>query len=326
MRVRIRRRKLTRVELDWLETFLAVVDSGGFTSASTQVHRSQSRVSAHIAALEKDLGVRLIDRSRRPATATEAGHLLVAHARAVLAEIATSRSEIGVLRAMQAQSFTLLTTPGIGAVLLPGVLSGMLADHPEASVAVSERGWQDRNPEELAGGFAVAVVPTVALPHVPGLREHLLWREPVQVVVPPDHEFALAAAPVHPSRLARQTLLIGGPSWSAEPEITSLLAARGVPTRSRARLDDPATLVQMVRRGLGVGVEKAVALANTDTAGLVVLDIDHPDMFSEVAIYWYDALLATELGASLHSGLRNAPLPAGAMPVGRAMGTVSLPA
>ena len=61
------------VELDWLETFLAVVDRGGFTAASAQVHRSQSRVSAHIAALERELGVQLIDRARRPATSKTNG-------------------------------------------------------------------------------------------------------------------------------------------------------------------------------------------------------------------------------------------------------------
>ena len=46
-----------RVELDWLETFLAVADRGRFTAASATVHRSQSRVSAHIAALERDLTI-----------------------------------------------------------------------------------------------------------------------------------------------------------------------------------------------------------------------------------------------------------------------------
>ena len=49
-----------------MRTFLAVLDRGGFTAASEQVHRSQSRVSAHVAALERELGVTLIDRSRRP--------------------------------------------------------------------------------------------------------------------------------------------------------------------------------------------------------------------------------------------------------------------
>ena len=61
------------MELDWLRTFLAVLDSGGFSAAAEQVHRSQSRVSAHIAALERELGVTLIDRGKRPACVTHAG-------------------------------------------------------------------------------------------------------------------------------------------------------------------------------------------------------------------------------------------------------------
>jgi DNA-binding transcriptional LysR family regulator len=314
------------VELDWLETFLAVVDRGGFTSASTQVHRSQSRVSAHIAALEKDLGVRLIDRSRRPATATEAGRILAVHARAILAEIAASRAELALLRDMQSRSLTVLTTPSIGAVLLPQVVSGMLVQHPDASVVVSERGWRSRDPEDLAGGFAVAVVPTLALPHVLGLREHLLWREPIRVVVPARHEFARADEPVQLSRLVQHPLLVGGSSLDPEPEISSLLTARGHSAAPRARLDDASTLVEMVRHGLGVGVERATALEMVDTAELVVLDIADPEMVSEVAVYWYDALLATDLGQTLHQMLVEAPLPEGAVALGRSMDADSMPA
>lgn len=87
-------RNAGEVELDWLETFLAVVDRGGFTVASAHVHRSQSRVSAHIAALERELGVRLIDRSHRPAAVTSAGRLFAGHARQILAEVGSARSAI----------------------------------------------------------------------------------------------------------------------------------------------------------------------------------------------------------------------------------------
>jgi DNA-binding transcriptional LysR family regulator len=314
------------VELDWLETFLAVVDQGGFTSASTQVHRSQSRVSAHIAALEKDMGVRLIDRARRPARATKAGRVLAVHARAILGEIAASRAELALLRDVQSGSLTVLTTPTIGAVLLPGVLSGMLVQHPHASVVVSERGWRSRDPEDLAGGFAVAIVPTLTLPHVLGLREHLLWRDPVRVAVPAGHEFARAGQPVQLSRLIQHPLVVGGPSLDSEPEISSLLTARGHSVAPRARVDDVSTLLEMVRHGVGVGVERATALETADTAELVVLDIADPEMISEVAVYWYDALLATELGQTLHRMLLDAPLPKGAVALGLSMDAVSMPA
>ena len=110
-----------RVELDWVETFLAVVDRGGFTAASSQVHRSQSRVSAHIAALERELGVQLIDRTRRPATLTPAGRVFAQHAREIIATVGSARAAVGVLRAMNEDSLPVLTTPCIGGSLFPGV-------------------------------------------------------------------------------------------------------------------------------------------------------------------------------------------------------------
>src|SRR3954453_6914494 len=86
------------VDLDWLETFLAVVDRGGFTAASEQIHRSQSRVSAHIAALERQLGVRLLDRTRRPAGLTSAGEVFAPHAGEIVAGSGSGRAALGALR------------------------------------------------------------------------------------------------------------------------------------------------------------------------------------------------------------------------------------
>ena len=69
-------RKPVPVELDWLETFLAVVDRGGFTAASAHVHRSQSRVSAHIARARAGAG-RAVDRPFAPARLRDPGRATV---------------------------------------------------------------------------------------------------------------------------------------------------------------------------------------------------------------------------------------------------------
>ena len=84
----------------------------------------------------------------------------------------------------------------------------------------------------------------------------------------------------------------------------------------RVGVDAPATLVEMVRRRVGVGVQNAVAIEQSDTSGLAVLDIADPRMSIEVAAYWTDVLLATEIGRTLHRVLLDAPLPPGAVPAG----------
>ena len=71
--------------------------AGGSRLRPSTVHRSQSRVSAHIAGLERELGVRLIDRTRRPATVTPAGQVLARHAREIVAGVGSARSAVGAL-------------------------------------------------------------------------------------------------------------------------------------------------------------------------------------------------------------------------------------
>ena len=319
------------MELDWLETYLAVVDRGGFTAASAQVHRSQSRVSAHIAALERELGVLLIDRSRRPASVTPAGRIFATHAREILADVGSARSAIGVLRAMDEESLAVLTTPCIGGALFPDVLAKLLVAHPRARVALSEHGWQDdgerRHP---ADGFVLAVLPTLSHPQAPGMQEQLLWREPLLAVVPADHELARASTAaiverdhcsqermmISPLQLAGFPLVVSGMSANAEPEIISMLADRGLDTAPRTTVDAPQTLVAMVRSGVGIGVANAVALDNTDTAGVMLLGFDDPEMIREVAAYWYDELLVSEVGRALHQGVLSAALPRGAVAAG----------
>ena len=157
-------RNAGEVELDWLETFLAVVDRGGFTVASAHVHRSQPRVSAHIAALERELGVRLIDRSHRPAAVTSAGRLFAAHARQILAEVGSARSAISAMSKSDDETLAVLTIPCIGSTLFPGVFAETLLRQPGARFALSERGFRGGEAGDAAEEFALAVLPTLALP------------------------------------------------------------------------------------------------------------------------------------------------------------------
>lgn len=185
-----------RVELDWLATFLAVADRGGFTAASATVHRSQSRVSAHIAALERDLGVRLVDRTHRPARLTAAGEVFARHAREVVAGVGAARSAVGALRGMDAEPITVLTTPCIAAAFFPSILAEVAKTHPGMRVSLVERAGFDLERRLLGNGPTLAVLPRTAAPLPPGLREHALWREPLQVVVPACDELDRAGAPV----------------------------------------------------------------------------------------------------------------------------------
>lgn len=80
------------MELYQLRTFVAVAEEGNFTRAGKRVHATQPAVSAHIKALEEELGVRLFDRAPRGVELTQAGAELVQDAIEVLAAANTLKA------------------------------------------------------------------------------------------------------------------------------------------------------------------------------------------------------------------------------------------
>ncbi len=74
------------MNLKQLEVFIAVVESGSFSRAAETTFLTQSTVSQHISALEKEFDLKLLDRTGKGALPTEAGKLLLAHARRVVEE------------------------------------------------------------------------------------------------------------------------------------------------------------------------------------------------------------------------------------------------
>ena len=74
------------MNLKQLEVFIAVAESGSFSRAAEATFLTQSTVSQHISALEKEFDLKLLDRTGKGALLTEAGKLLFAHARRVIEE------------------------------------------------------------------------------------------------------------------------------------------------------------------------------------------------------------------------------------------------
>src|ERR1700739_4180018 len=73
------------MELRELSAFVAVVEEGGMSAASRRLHVSQSALSQTVSALERELGVGLLERTSTAPRPTEAGTTLLGEARAVLA-------------------------------------------------------------------------------------------------------------------------------------------------------------------------------------------------------------------------------------------------
>jgi DNA-binding transcriptional LysR family regulator len=127
-------------DLNDLNFFAAVVANGGFSAAARALALPKSRISRRVAALEAQLGVRLVERSTRRFNVTEVGQDVYRHARAALAEAEAIEDVAARLKA-EPQGLVRISCPQGADRILARELPKLLQRHPRlrAQVIVSNR-------------------------------------------------------------------------------------------------------------------------------------------------------------------------------------------
>ena len=130
------------MELRQLEYLVAVAEEASFTRGAERVHVAQPGVSAQIRRLERELGQDLFDRSRRAVTLTEAGAVVLPHARAALAAVASARTAIDQLTGLLRGRLTIGTLTSVSSPRfdLPALLASYHRDHPAVQITLTVGG------------------------------------------------------------------------------------------------------------------------------------------------------------------------------------------
>lgn len=116
------------MDFAWLEAFRAVVRAGGFSRAAAELHLSQPGVTRQIQRLERELGVRLLERDGG-VRLTPAGARVLEQADIALAARDALRAAAGALAIAGPLRIAASTTPG--EFLVPALVAGFLRDHPK---------------------------------------------------------------------------------------------------------------------------------------------------------------------------------------------------
>lgn len=189
--------------LDDFAQFAAVAAAGGFRAAAQTKNLSASSLSEAVRRLESDLGIRLLNRTTRSVTPTEAGQRLLDRLTPALAELAHVTDDL-VTESGRVSGTLRLNVPGIVAWhILPPIAARFLIAHPGIRLEVTA---QDELVDVLAAGFDA------------GIRyEERIDRDMIAVPIGPRRQrFACVAAPAylerhgtprHPRDLARHQRL-----------------------------------------------------------------------------------------------------------------------
>jgi DNA-binding transcriptional LysR family regulator len=247
-----------------LQTFVAVADSGSVREAAERLVVSQSAVSSVLAALQEELGVRLVQRNGRGLRLTEAGQVFARYGRRILglwdearvATVAKADPEHGRLR------LAAVTTAGEHVV--PPILAAFRRAHPSVEV-ILEVGNRSRVWELLAHGDADLGVGGRPPPGGQVVSLATTDNELVVISAPPEGS-AAAAREVTVAQLAGQTWLVREPGSGTASTADELLADLGI-NPPRLTLGSNGAIRESVMVGLGIALVSRAAVAREITEG-----------------------------------------------------------
>lgn len=256
--------------------FLTAADLGSFTRAGEALGYSQSGISRMIADLEREWGVKLLERDRGGVRLTSEGHELAPAVQAVCDEHGRLRARIDSMSGLESGLIRIGTVTSVATHWLPSVIKRFRKDYPNIDYEITTRGYSEVERMIAEGKVDCGFV---RLPTRPSFDTIYLGRDELKVVMSADHP--MASADRFPIRaLADYPFMTI--DKQGDSDIASMLEKYGVRIQSSMTTWDDYAVFAMVEKGLGISVQPALILKRLPF-NIVAKSFDEPQ-YRELAL------------------------------------------
>lgn len=263
-----------------LRYFLAIVKCGSFSRASQELNVAQPALSHHIANLEGELGVRLLDRSTKGVLPTECGETLVSHAEIIIRQFTQAARDVQCTSEHPSGVVSIGLPTSISLGLTVPLLAAVETNYPAIELKISENHsgylseWIQSGRLDLAilfdieqnGSFVSKRLMTEALYFV-SMPE-----------TPPKHQGSIDFA-----ELANRPLVLTGANHGLRHVIDRCSVSASVDIHVKTELDSLGAIKQLVAAGFGNSILPWSAIKDECEQGLLrALRIKNPSLEREV--------------------------------------------
>ena len=236
-----------------LKVFRAVADTLSFRRAAEQLRISQPAVTLQIKALEEELSVRLLDRSGKRVALTDAGRVLLKHARAIAEQVTQAQEELAALGGDHAGELKIGASTSIAQYVLPQLLGQFRRLFPRVRISV------------LSGNTEIVVQHMISCEIEIGLIEGPALRRDVRTEPFLEDELILVMPAKHPlaklptlsvDQLKGQALLLREHGSGTRRVLETAFEKAGIGRRKLnvvMELDSTEAILSSVEAGLGIG-------------------------------------------------------------------------
>lgn len=279
---------LVGVEARHLAALQAIAEERSFSRAAERLGYAQSAVSQQIAALERAVGLKLVERpgGPRPVSLTEAGEVVLRHADRLLARLGALRADLDQLVAGESGTIRVGTFQSAGARILPGVIREFRARWPEVRVEIREELNESLLLEGVAAGALDLTFASAGTP-IPGQLDHETLLEDRYVLLAPPGSPYRGRASVSLRELDGLDVIEPPDNVSCQLNLERAWTAAGASRHTVFRTDDNLTVMRMVGAGIGHALVPELAAEAGLDADVEVVPLSGDLLVRRIAIYWH---------------------------------------
>ncbi len=266
------------MQLKQLEVLSQIARLKSFSRAAEALYLSQPTVSAHLGALEHELGAQLVIRSTKELRLTAAGALMAHYADEILSLCHRAEQEVHTLCSDVSGVLAIAASTVPSQYLLPQVLPALRRQYPQVffQIRQGDSGQVTRWVAEGAAevGVVGAGVRRTGLTCVPLLSERLA------IVTPNTPEYRALNGVMTPDVLRRSPFLVREPGSGTRKRAEEFLRSIGLDPKElnlAAQLESTGSVLQAVKSGLGISILSGLAAAEpADEGRVLAFDYDSP--------------------------------------------------
>jgi DNA-binding transcriptional LysR family regulator len=233
-----------------------VAQRGSFSAAADALSFTQSAVSQQVAALEREAGAVLVERSARGVRLTEAGEAVVRHADAILARLDDAEAELEAIAGLKGGRLRMAAFESAAATLMPVAIAEFARSHPLVELSMTLLEPEASLAALKAGDIDLAITFGSGKAEDrdgPGVVHHHLLEDPMYLVLPCHHPLARKRG-IRLADLASEPWIGGAPDCECNRMISQACMRFGFDPRIAFETDDYAAVQGFVAAGVGVSL------------------------------------------------------------------------
>jgi len=269
------------MDIQGLQAFLTIADEDSFSGAAERLHLTQPAVSKRISNLEQQLECRLFDRIARKVTLTEAGRALLPRAKHILQQVEETRRVLTDIGGTVSGRLAIGTSHHIGLHRLPPVLRAFVGEYPEVQLDFQFMDSEDAYNAVAQGQLELGIV-TLPPGDLGSLNSELIWKDPLSVVVGPEHPLAKADT-VSLKLLASSPAILPGPTTFTR----KIVEERFAKYQQQVVVSISTNYLETIKMMVSIGLGWSVLPASMVEGELVTLEIPRLRMERSLGVVYH---------------------------------------